>query len=499
MAADIDFLQFKAQLFDTSNQSITGVEVVIQFYNMNLNSWISLTKALMIKASKISHTIEIPDRISTTNQTIRIVREILKSGGVPSFRIIKFTSEGELPEVIASDFKVSMNKEKMLLGIDFGSNWLLKKEAIINAKTHMVMGSSLPVFEFDNAMLAVEKEKEELQKGKTTAEEQIVSLNTTIAGLNQEKETLTSEFNLARTQVEEKEELLGELNTSLTLLNTQLAEEVQEKEVLQQNTITLKDQISVLENRVVELEAKDTENFEVKFLDLQKKVVDLEKARDNSQQEKEAFLLSIDKLQNDIKISQKAIDTRDTELVAKQTLIDSLERQNAKITKELEEVKEFNVTEHPNKLAASKVYGSIVKDVIKADEELLNSKYKLANVSLNLKTTVEKGPEGTMLGLIDFESAKNINEAVVSGITIDVVPNPTATATIGRRMPNLLGLTETAVRKLLLDYELKLDAVYHPTNDPNLVAGQSFKQSPAPEAGVEEGQEVIVIFAKPLN
>ncbi|MGG8497431.1 PASTA domain-containing protein [Tenacibaculum sp. TC6] len=499
MTTDIEFLQFRGQLFDAANQSITGIEVVVQFYNINLNSWVSLTEALMIKASKFSHTIEIPDRISTTNQTIRIVREIIKSGGVPTFRIIKFTAEKELPKVIASDFTVSIYKEKLLLDINFGTNWLLKKEAVINAKTHAIIASSLRVFEFDNAMLTVEKEKEELLKEKTTVEGQLVSLNTTISSLSQEKEILTSEFNLVRTQAEDKEELLGELNTSLTLLNTQLEEEIQEKKELQQYTTTLKNQISVLENTIVELEAKDAENFEAKFLDLQKKVIDLERTQENSLQEKEAFLSSIDKLQNDIKVSQEVIITKDMELAASQTLIDSLVRKNAKITNELEEIKEFNAIEHPNKLSASKVYGSIVKDVIKADEELLNSKYKLANISLNLKTTVEKGPEGTLLGLIDFESAKGINGAAVSDISIDIVPNPTAIETIGRKMPSLLGLTETAVRKILLDHELKLDAVYHPTNDPNLIAGQSFKQSPAPGANIEEGQEVIVIFAKPLN
>ncbi|MEM6687399.1 MAG: PASTA domain-containing protein, partial [Bacteroidota bacterium] len=100
---------------------------------------------------------------------------------------------------------------------------------------------------------------------------------------------------------------------------------------------------------------------------------------------------------------------------------------------------------------------------------------------------------------VDFESAKEVSSAVLSDIKLDIVPSAiTATTTTGT-MPNILGLTETAVRKVLTNYGLRLDAVYHSTKDTNLVAGQSFKQSPGPNDPVEEGQEVIVIFAKPIN
>jgi len=499
MATQVKYIQFKGEFYDASNQSITGVAVAIQFYNTNLNTWVSLTQAIKINASKMAHTIEIPDRIATKNQTIRIVRETLKSGGAPSFRVIKFDPKQQLPEVLASNFKVENNEKKQTLGIDFGSNWLLGEEGILATQTHKAIASPVPVFRFENAVREIESERAELLKQHMDTANRMTTLQATITNLNNEKETLNTALAQARTAVEERDVSMDGLQQQLSLLTTQVAEETTAKVTLQKSNTALKQQVANLQKTVTELREKEGENYEMKYTDLQQKVADLEQAQGNAQQQKETFESSIAKLQEDLKERNDTINHKDTELLAKQLLIETLEQKTGELTRTVQEFKDFKEADHPNKLEASKVYGSIVKDVIKADEELLNSKYKLANVSLNLKTTVEKGPAGTMLGLLDFETAKGINAAAVSDISIDVVPNSAAVETATSKMPHLLGLTETAVRKLLADYELKLDAVYHRTDNANLVAGQSFKQSPAAETSIKPGQEVIVIFAKPLN
>ena len=220
---------------------------------------------------------------------------------------------------------------------------------------------------------------------------------------------------------------------------------------------------------------------------------------ENQKKENEALLSGIRKLQETIKTSQSTIALKDQQLEAQKQQVASLEQKVQQYQKDLEVAADYSALDHPNKLSASKVYSSIVNDVIKADAELANANYKLSNVSLNIKTTVENGPQGTLLGLIDFDSAKDINGAAISDISIDIVPNAGFVNTNAPKMPNVKGLTETAVRRILSDHGLKLDAVYHATDDPALTEGQSFKQSPLPDADIREGQEVIVIFAKPIK
>jgi hypothetical protein len=174
-----------------------------------------------------------------------------------------------------------------------------------------------------------------------------------------------------------------------------------------------------------------------------------------------SFLASIDQLQKVVKQEKRTIEVKDAELHTKQVLIKTLEKQTLTLQKELEEAIDYNATAHPNKLSASKVYGSIVNDVIKADEELVNSRYKLGNISLNLKTTVEKGPEGTVFGLLDFETAKGINGAAISDISIDIVPNVAAAINEGQKMPDILGLNATA--------ELQFDIIPVPPTEAQII------------------------------
>lgn len=443
MVVNLEYIQFKSLLFDASNKALANYNVVVQFYNINLNSWVTLTETVTVKEAKLFCKLELPDRISVSNQTIRIVREVLKTGSVPAFRIIKETKENNIPEVLAVYYNVSIEGD--ILTVDFGKNWLLKDDKICNEKTHLIIASSLPVFEWDDIIGKLQQLNEKL--------------------------------------VGQQEGFKNEITALLT-----------EKEQLNKAVESVKNQLDTLA-----ADYEVAQNYQEKYLQLEQIFHQTQLEKEKLISENQTFLNAIKKMQDKIKIQSISIRTKEAELETKQQVIVSQSKNITDLQKELEEVNQFNLNEQPNKLSASQVYSSIVKDVIKADEELVNSKYKLANISLNLKTTVEKGPSGTVLGLLGLETATNVNSAAISTINIDVVPNATVANSVEQKMPNILGLTETAVRKVLLEYGLKLDAIYHPTDDPTLIEGQSFKQSPNPDAIIAEGQEVIVIFSKPLN
>ena len=601
MAINIQSIQFQHILYDASNKAAKTIKVQVQFYNVNTKSWLALTDALALRSGKLAYTLTIPSRISTKNQTVRVVREVLKSGGTPSFRIINANSQAGLPEVIATTFNVTITGDSKIT-LNFNKSWLLDPKKYITKSDHIVIASEVPMFELMSSIRVIEEEKD-------NAIAQISGLNSTITSLYDERESLRTQLATAQSNIQNSSQEVADLNASLEAIRTNLTDERTRVETLETQIATQREQLETLEsssgdisaiaierdtalaevtqlndsissltnertalqnqlknaqndlgtkeqqvadlsidlqtvssnlaserelrktletdkaNLETQLAAQRTQienmeavnvsesNFEVLYNDLQvevaninivktnleQQVSDLTIVKDNLEQEKVSFLTSISQLQETVRQEKALVIAKETEIQNKQTLVETLERDNQKLQQELEEARDFTVTDHPNKLSASKVYGSIVNDVIKADEELVNSKYKLANISLNLKTTVEKGPNGTVFGLLDYESAKEVNSAAISDISIDIVPSGNTATSVAQKMPNILGLTETAVRKVLLNNSLKLDAVYHATNDNSLIAGQSFKQSPAPDAAVEEGQEVIVIFAKPIN
>ncbi|MEM6721255.1 MAG: PASTA domain-containing protein [Bacteroidota bacterium] len=535
MAVNIQNIAFKHILFDVSNKPTKAAKVQLEFYNVNTRSWLVLTDGLVLNKGKLAYNLTIPSRISTKNQTIRVVREVLKSGGMPSFRIISATPKSNLPEVIATTFRAMVESDTQLT-IDFGKSWLLDSKGYITKDDHIVIASEVPMFELTSSIRTMEIEKD-------NAIAQMTGLNNTIAAMSDERTSLLSQLSTAQTNVEAQSQQVADLNLSLQTVNSNLASERALRERLETDKNNLEAQVEAQREQITSMEAVDIAgaNYQNLYDDLQQEVTtvntaninlqqevsaitierddllqqvsvisierdnlqtqvsDLTIEKNNLEQEKVSFLASISQLQNSVQQEKAIVTAKNIEINNKQQQIIGLEKENQKLARDLAEAQDFSVTDHPNKLSATKVYSSIVNDVIKADEELVNSKYKLSNISLNLKTTVEKGPEGTVFGLLDFESAKTVNSAAISDIKLDIVPSETTATNEVLTMPNILGLTETAVRKVLLNYGLQLDAVYHATDDDKLVAGQAFKQSPDPDKPVEEGQEVIVIFAKPLN
>ena len=347
MAVNLKNIQFKYFLFDMSNMPVNDLQVIVQFYNVNVKSWISLTDELTLKDGELQYQLEIPSRISRDNQTIRVVREVLKSGGTPSFRIIKSSKKNDIPQVITSSFKAIIEGKNTLI-IDFDKSWLLKDDAFIQKEDHIVIASQFPMFELTNAIREVEKQKKE-----TTV--QILSLNNTITSLSSEKELLNNELVTARNKATEKEQEALDLSESLTTLETNLKNEQALRKTLEANKTALETKVATQQKQISTYETQIADDYKDQYLELEKQVAVINKEKENLTQEKVSFLASIDQLQNEIKQEKGTIEAKDSELHTKQILINSLEKKTASLQKELEEVKDYNATAHPNKLSASKV------------------------------------------------------------------------------------------------------------------------------------------------
>lgn len=207
-----------------------------------------------------------------------------------------------------------------------------------------------------------------------------------------------------------------------------------------------------------------------------------------------------------LQLQQTQIDTLSQELALKNELILSKEQEKKQVVAELTQTKEsiaqLNQTVEASVSRAApvnEVYRQIVEEVntaskvTKADPD---NAFTLGNVTLNLKTFVRQDDDGLKLQLVDAGKADSANEGSVSDLTIDVVgqePTTSGHATTAIA-PKVLGLTETAARKRLAQFGLKLDAIYQASK--NQIVGQAFKQSPAAGDDLAAGAKVTVIFAK---
>lgn len=301
-------------------------------------------------------------------------------------------------------------------------------------------------------------------------------------------------------RVKELEKLVANYEEKTAIIQYNLTEKSQEIEML-------KKEISILKN-----DTSKTDKLKKVLLEKTNTIKDLQKTQNELIKEKQSIFLEVKKTKNDLQTQQNSINDLVEKVKISQQLVSEKNNEIATLTqntavKEIEiskletkvtEIQSYVDAENPNKLDAKKVYSSIINDIAIADAEMDNSRFKMANISLNLKATVEKGPQGTLFGLVDFESAKDINAAAISDISIDIVPNTTSIKS-KNTVPNIIGLTETAARKIITNYGLKLDVVYQPTDNPKFIEGQAIKQIPEVGSEIIQGQEVIVIFAKPLK
>lgn len=139
------------------------------------------------------------------------------------------------------------------------------------------------------------------------------------------------------------------------------------------------------------------------------------------------------------------------------------------------------------------IYTNIVSEITAATESSQSSAFKLSNISLKLKAVIHGEGESLSASLLDMENSENINGNAISELTFDITPAQNEGTTLAT-MPDITGLTETAVRKVLKSLDLRLNPVYQ--KNPDVVNGDSFKQSPAAGSSIQPNQLITVIFSK---
>ncbi|WP_343637224.1 PASTA domain-containing protein [Fluviicola sp.] len=142
-------------------------------------------------------------------------------------------------------------------------------------------------------------------------------------------------------------------------------------------------------------------------------------------------------------------------------------------------------------LPINELYTNLVSEIATASDS--GSPFKLSNVSLKLKALIERDGETVNASLLDLTNSKDVNGNAISEIVFDITPVQ-QTDDVSKQIPDLTGFTESAVRKILQAFGLKLNPVYQ--KNLNVVNGDSFRQSPEAGEIIESNKIVTVIFSK---
>lgn len=239
---------------------------------------------------------------------------------------------------------------------------------------------------------------------------------------------------------------------------------------------------------------------------LTSRTADLEVVRDELSREITELELAVTKGEDDAATCGAGLEVLSKDLIAKEAIIREKEAAIAAVILEKEVLtsrisdleamneelsRDINFDERP--LPIKTFYSNIVSeiDVAKSQNE---GAYKLSNISLKIKTFVTRDAEGvTSVQLLSKDTAEGVNAEMMSELSFDVVENNFIGTTPGN-VPNLIGHTETAVRRILSSQGLRLNEVYQSKlSVPN---GQSFKQSPAANTPAQLNDLITVIFSK---
>lgn len=123
------------------------------------------------------------------------------------------------------------------------------------------------------------------------------------------------------------------------------------------------------------------------------------------------------------------------------------------------------------------------------------SNLRLGRVQVNVKGLFSGS--GDRITLADSRLLENAtNAAALSEMIIEYLPELPDQDSAQTKVPDVSGLSESAVARLLRELGFGLDAAYGDPDDPKLYgAGQAFRQSPAAGEKLAKGRKVLVIFA----
>jgi predicted nuclease with TOPRIM domain len=526
-------------LYGENSRPKAKLPIYIQYYEVSKNEWVSIYVATIEKGI-----LSIEETTKSRAKALMAFFKIIKDNQIPELRIIaqKKLYSLEKKEVLTAMYAFYFEEENSLLHFDFGTAYLLNEELLKNQKgfrDFIVVTSPYSFanqkqnkkeiqrleFSLKTCLANQDKLKEDLGesqiqlKGK---EEQYNDLSNKFEEVKKQNESALKEYSILQENFESLQKEVNDCETAKEKINADLIKEQKENEKLNNKIAELNKKIKSTDNDLKEAkkEIKRLTPFENKYLDLKKdfdvlnetyksKIRELEdcsklnkELKDNYDSlliEKQDYQEKLEicnsekkqceeeriKLNEKIKILEENLSNIEKDLSIKEDKIIELTSTIDELSKEIE----FDMRPMP----VSGVYANIVNEIQLA-ETLNKSNFKLANIQLKLKTLVNRDKEGVNLQFLNHQTAKEVNGNSISEVLMDIESSPNRVTELAK-LPNLIGFTETAIRRILSNLGLRLNPVYQKTES-NIPSGESFKQSPTLDSEIENNQLITVIFSK---
>jgi predicted nucleic acid-binding Zn-ribbon protein len=423
-------ITFSFMLFDEANNKIKKLPLIIQLFEPNEKVWVTITKADLLNSDFFLELI-----IDGRTKLHSILKNYFEANINMDIRVLSEKNFYNLskPCIIAYSNSFEKNEKEEYIKCDLGSFYLLNENlAKLNNKHTDFTYISLPFNYLDSAI-----ETKNVEEDIKAKEKGLRMLN-------------TIELELDKQQKE-----VGKLKNDKLQL---------EQELLKINIENQK-----ANNKIVEIETAK----EILILDLNKVI--------------QSKIDVINDVNNELKLAKKNTENINKENIVLTENIASLEKQLSDLRSDVK------INERP--IAVKNFYNNIVKEIETADLASTQSGYKLSNISLKLKTIIGQDEnQQVSLQFLKADKLKDFKGDMLSEMTFDINPTGQNSNSDIAKMPNLIGFTETAVRKIIQSNNLKLNAVYQ--KNTQVAYGESFKQTPLPGTSFESNIVVTVIFSK---
>ena len=208
------------------------------------------------------------------------------------------------------------------------------------------------------------------------------------------------------------------------------------------------------------------------------------------------------KLQTKISEKDQVLAKRKVELNTANSRITDLEGKLAKAVETGSQIKTENellVSEASRKAPIQDIASSVGAQIDDANRKLMQEKrpYQIGKIELDLRGTVS--PDGQKMALMNAADLSRVQAGIaIPGVRMELLPSGSAVedSSLQTAVPNVVGLTETAVRRILQSVGLRLKAVSKTVGaDSRIPVGQSMQQSPAAGTSLPHNNSVLVVFA----
>ena len=201
-------------------------------------------------------------------------------------------------------------------------------------------------------------------------------------------------------------------------------------------------------------------------------------------------------IQKDQLLATKSIEINDNK-----TRIKSLETQLNKMVESEKQLKIDNqvfISEAKRKTSIQDIASNIGAEIDAANRIMRDKKqpYQFGRIELDLRGTISN--DGNTMSMIGISELTKLKNGVTSpSVKLELIPEYEQTETASTiKTPDVIGLTETAARRLLQAVGLQLQSISKSiSTDAKIPIGLSIQQAPKANTAISIGSTILVVFS----